>query len=49
MISVLRYGIDSSLSLDLPAETLVARCNAPRGEPLVRVDEDNATDIMAAR
>jgi nickel-dependent lactate racemase len=35
MISVLRYGIGSSLSLDLPAGALVAHCAAPRGVPLV--------------
>ena len=34
MLAKLRYGIDSELKLDLPAETLVAHCDAPRGEPL---------------
>ena len=39
MISVLRYGIDSSLRLELAPEVLVANCDAPRGEPLTHVAE----------
>jgi nickel-dependent lactate racemase len=34
MISILRYGADSSLRLELKSEALVAHCAAPRGEPL---------------
>ncbi|MEX0677296.1 MAG: lactate racemase domain-containing protein [Pirellulales bacterium] len=35
----LRYGIDSSLSLELDSEALLALCDAPRGEPIERVAE----------
>lgn len=31
----LRYGVDSSLFLDLPDGALVAACDAPRGTPIV--------------
>jgi nickel-dependent lactate racemase len=37
MTSALRYGTDLSLSLELPPKALVAHCDAPRGEPLLRV------------
>jgi nickel-dependent lactate racemase len=37
MISILRYGADSSLRLELKSEALVAHCAAPRGEPLLEV------------
>jgi nickel-dependent lactate racemase len=37
MPCVLRYGIDASLSLELPDEALLAHCDAPRGEPLLDV------------
>src|SRR5437763_1305286 len=37
MVCVLRYGIDSSVSLELSAEVLLADCKAPRGEPLMDV------------
>lgn len=33
-MAVLRYGTDSSLSLELPGDALLACCEAPRGEPL---------------
>ena len=35
----LRYGIDSSLCLELESEALLAFCDAPRGEPVRRVAE----------
>jgi len=39
MISVLRYGADASIRLELPPEVLVANCDAPRGDPLTNVHE----------
>ncbi len=46
MISVLRYGTDSSLRLELAPEVLVAHCDAPRGEPLANV-ADATTRALA--
>lgn len=34
MLTKLRYGIDSTLQLELPEQTLVANLDAPRGRPL---------------
>ena len=39
MMSLLKYGTGSSLSLELVDETLVARCDAPRGAPLAGIAE----------
>jgi nickel-dependent lactate racemase len=36
-MTCLRYGIDSSLDLEVAARSLVAWCDAPRGEPLGEV------------
>ena len=38
-MSLLKYGTGSSLSLELVDETLVARCDAPRGAPLAGIAE----------
>ncbi len=37
MIVDLRFGLDSSLGFDLPADALVAHCDAPRGKGLFDV------------
>lgn len=34
MISTLRYGVDRTLRLELPVNSLVANCDGPRGEPV---------------
>jgi nickel-dependent lactate racemase len=39
MLTKLRYGIDSEVEFDLPETTLVAHCDAPRGEPICDVAE----------
>lgn len=44
MSSVLRYGADSSVAFDLPADVLLAECDAPRGQPL----DDPAAAVAAA-
>ena len=44
MPSILRYGADSSVAFDLPADVLLAECDAPRGQPL----DDPAAAVAAA-
>ena len=44
MPCTISYGIDSTLDLDLPPETLLASCMQPRGEPL----DDPAAAMEAA-
>jgi len=43
MPTVLHYGVDSTITLDLPSGVLVAECDGPRGDPL----DDPAAAVAA--